>query len=245
MQAGLVALQRQDVIGALVDDLGGDLALATDGVDGHHGPLDHQEIQELRNGDDLVRLVLDPGLSQNHVLLGAPGRDHVDRRLRAGLLVGAPERLAVDRDDILGEAHQGGRPGDEAALELLRVQHREDVAELVVRGRSGREGAETTQKIQLVIAVSGDLDPALAAGQHTQEREQQHLVQRIEHLGALARVLQIFETLQKFNDLIERRQGLLRSARHRPHLRRESLGKLGIQSCEEMSRPNSPDCPGV
>ena len=35
-QAGLVALQRQDIVGPLVDDLPGDLALTAHGIDRDH-----------------------------------------------------------------------------------------------------------------------------------------------------------------------------------------------------------------
>ena len=44
-QASLVALQCRDVIGALVGDLLGDLALTPHGVDRHGRPLDHQQVQ--------------------------------------------------------------------------------------------------------------------------------------------------------------------------------------------------------
>ena len=56
-QVSLVRLEGQDVIGALVDDLFRDVALAAHGVDGHRRAFDHQQLQELRDGDDLVRFV--------------------------------------------------------------------------------------------------------------------------------------------------------------------------------------------
>src|SRR5208282_1709983 len=58
-QCALVALQREDVVGLLVDDPLRDVALATHGVDGHHRAPDGQQLEQRRNGDDLVGLVAD------------------------------------------------------------------------------------------------------------------------------------------------------------------------------------------
>ncbi len=56
VQAGLVGFERQHVIGLLVDDLGGDLALAAHGVESDNGAVDGQHVQQIGDGDDLVRL---------------------------------------------------------------------------------------------------------------------------------------------------------------------------------------------
>ena len=95
----------------------------------------------------------------------------MDRRFRAGLLVGAPERLAVEGDDVRLDADEGGGPGDEAALELLRVEDGKDVAELVVRGGSDQKRPEAAQQFELLLSVFGDLNPALASRQHAEERQ--------------------------------------------------------------------------
>ena len=69
----------RDVIGLLVDDCLRDFALATRSVDGHHRALDGQQLEQRGNGDDLVRLVADPGLSEHHALARGEGRDDMDR----------------------------------------------------------------------------------------------------------------------------------------------------------------------
>ena len=53
-QRALIAFEGEDVIGLLVDDLLGNVALAAHGVDGDDRPLDHQHAEERRNSDDLV-----------------------------------------------------------------------------------------------------------------------------------------------------------------------------------------------
>ena len=48
---------------------------------------------------------------------------------RATLLIGAPERLAIDGDDVGTELRERGDPGDEAVLESFRIERGEQVTE--------------------------------------------------------------------------------------------------------------------
>jgi hypothetical protein len=58
---------------------------------------------------------------------------------------------------------------------------------IVCRGAVGKR-PEPPQKGQLLIAEASDIDEGLCPSQHTQQRQQQHLVERIHHLAGLARV---------------------------------------------------------
>ncbi len=78
VQAALVALEGKDIVGVLVDDLRGDVALTAHGVDGHRRAVDGQQIQQLRESDDLVGFISHLGLAKHQVLTCAPRRDHVD-----------------------------------------------------------------------------------------------------------------------------------------------------------------------
>ena len=60
----------------------------------------------------------------------------MDRGFGAALLIRAPERLAVDGDDVVAELGERGDPGDEAALEGFCIEGREQIAELIVRRRT-------------------------------------------------------------------------------------------------------------
>src|SRR5437764_727097 len=72
------------VIGLLVDDLLGDVALATHRVDGHDGALDRQHVEQLGNGDDFVRLVR-----------------HLDPRLRGGRLCPSTRRWRAAKAETM------------------------------------------------------------------------------------------------------------------------------------------------
>ena len=148
-QRALVALQRENVIGLLVDDCLRDFALAAHGVDGHHRALDGQKLEQRRNGDDLVGLVADLGLPEHHALARGEGRDDMDGVFGPLLLVGAPHRLAVDGDHFRRRLRQRRRPRHKTALERDRIEPGEDDAQLVVRGRAVREELKSSKKLQL------------------------------------------------------------------------------------------------
>ena len=63
----------------------------------------------------------------------------MDRRLAFGFETGPARRLPVDRDDAFRYPGDRRNPSGEAALELSGVQHGEDVAEMIVRGRAVTE----------------------------------------------------------------------------------------------------------
>ena len=93
----------------------------------------------------------------------------MDRRLRALLLAGAAQRLAVDRDDFLGRAGQRCHPVNETALEALGVEDGENIAEVIVRGRAMVKRPEPTQKLDLLLAEPRNVDEALRAGQNRKQ----------------------------------------------------------------------------
>ena len=71
---------------------------------------------------------------------------------------------------------------------MLSVERREDIAEVIVRGRPIPELAEPAQKIELLLAEQCDIDEGLGPGQHRQQAQKQDLVQRISDLAALPRI---------------------------------------------------------
>src|ERR1039457_5496949 len=50
-QRALIAFEREEVIGLLVQDRRGDIALAAHRVDSHDGPLDRHHIEQCRDDD--------------------------------------------------------------------------------------------------------------------------------------------------------------------------------------------------
>ena len=196
-QRALVALQREDVIGLLVDDRLRDFALATRSVDGHHRALDGQKLEQGGNGDDLVRLVADPGLSEHHTLARGEGRDDMDRLFGPLLLVGAPHRLAVDGDYFGRRLRERRRPRHKTTLERHRVELSQDDAQLVVRGRAVGEESKALQERQLGPAEARNVGHRLRPRQRRRQHQKQHLLERIGDLPFLSIVRLRFENRLK------------------------------------------------
>ncbi len=90
-------------------------------------------------------------------------RQSSPQRLAGALLARPPRGLAVDGDHPLRRAGQCRYPGQEAAMELLGVQHGQDVAEMVVCRGGVRQRSEAAQQFPFIRAEQGDIDQGLAA----------------------------------------------------------------------------------
>ena len=196
-QAALIAFDAEHVIGLFVDDLCGDLLLAAHGIDGDDGALEGQQVEKLGDGGDLVGLLIHRPCAQHQLLLGTPGRDHMHRTPVPGPVEGAAKGLAVHRHDAFERAGKRLRPGDEAGLEGGRIERPENQPELVVARCAVRKGQKTAQERELRLAEQRHAHPAVGAAQHRAQRQQQHLIKRIEHLERLARVGKISKMPKK------------------------------------------------
>ena len=74
-----IGFQRQQVIAATPDDLFRDIGLGPHGVDRDEGPRQFQPLEQQRNGDDFVGLVVDGLLPEDKALTGRPGGDQMQR----------------------------------------------------------------------------------------------------------------------------------------------------------------------
>jgi hypothetical protein len=115
-----------------------------------------------------------------------------------GLSAGSAHGLAVDRHHTGGNANQRGDPGHEAALELLSVEGREDITEMIVGWRAAEERSEASEKRHFHAA---DINEGFGAGQHCEQCQKEHLIKRIHDLTALAVVGQILEMIEEYNRL--------------------------------------------
>ena len=97
MEARLIPLHSQQVVPALVPDLGDDLLLASGGGDGDRRPLQLQHLEQLGDGGDLVRPVGDRLLAEDQPVLGRPRTDQVQAPAERPPR-GRPDGLAVDGD---------------------------------------------------------------------------------------------------------------------------------------------------
>ena len=80
----LVLLDGQHELATPADDLGGDVFLTAHGIDGHHGPFEVQELEQLGDGRNLVGFGVRGHLAEGQVILHRPGADDVQGRLTDG-----------------------------------------------------------------------------------------------------------------------------------------------------------------
>ena len=101
MQAGLIILDREQVVAAAVEDGLGDLGLRSRGVDGDERAGECEAFEQKRDGGDLVRLGLAGLLPQHEALAARPCRNHVQRPTVLAAVVGSPRDLAPSRETII------------------------------------------------------------------------------------------------------------------------------------------------
>ena len=189
---GLVALEADHVVRAPRPDGGDDPPLASGRVDRHDAPLQREQGEELRNGRDLVRLLVGSDLSDDKLLLRRPGADHVGDvpRLRRD----GPERLPVDGDDFPSRRRGGLQhlaphcrahvvdPRAETAFEEPRVEGSErSVERVVARDAVWQLKAEKPFE-PLLAALSERLEVvvALRAADRRAQGDDKHVVQLVQ-----------------------------------------------------------------
>ena len=174
----MVVLERQDIVGALGPDLLGDLLLAAHRVERHDAAFEPQDIEQLRDGRDLVRLAIDRALAERQPAAARPGADQVQRALTMAAAARPPHRLAVHRHHLAPDlAGQGPRPSREARLERVRIEQHEDPPEGVVRGDAVRQRQEGLQPRLLAPPVELNVLPALGTSDHRAHRDCQDVDQ--------------------------------------------------------------------
>src|SRR4051812_21029614 len=111
-----------------------------------------------------------------------------------------------------------------------------------MRRRPIAKWPETAQQRELLRPEPGDIDKGLGPGQHCEQRQHKHLVERIHHLAALARVRQIVKIAQK-NTCFSKGSTIRRRLVHPCNPPSNLDGYRRIQSLTALSRTPSPDCP--
>ena len=106
----------------------------------------------------------------------------MDRVQGALLLGGAPADLSINGDHPGGSPAQGGGPGHKTVLEPLCIERGEDLAKTVICRGFIEKRSDAAQQSELLFAKLGDVGESLSPGQHRQQGQQQHLIERLDHL---------------------------------------------------------------
>ena len=141
MKCFLIALERQNVVATTVNDLFGNLPLATGGVNRHHGVGHIEMVEKLWNCRNFVGFLRCRQLAQADAATHRPCTDEKQRPQIPTTVMGPSQRLAVDRDVILkglagfriGDFTQPGDPHLKAVLKCLRLEQCQQPTKSVMR----------------------------------------------------------------------------------------------------------------
>src|SRR4051794_22867609 len=96
--ATVIGLQRQQIVGTFGSDPRGDVLLAPHRVERHDGALEMQDVEQLGNGGDLIRLAVDFALSEHQFLITCPGADQMQRAVIVARAAGLSRDWGSCRD---------------------------------------------------------------------------------------------------------------------------------------------------
>src|SRR4051812_25318086 len=191
----LVGLEADQVVGVPGADLAGDPLLAEAGVQGDQAARQVEPVEQRRHGGALARAGRHGRLAERDPVPGGVGADQLQRAPALPAVAGVPQGLAVDRDlprpVRLGLVRREDRadPGEEDALERVRVDQHEDAAEGVVRGDAVRQGEEAPEPGLLAAAAVGHVLEALGLTEHRADGDDQDVDQPVLDPARVARVL--------------------------------------------------------
>ena len=189
----LIALEREQVVPALVADELGNGHLTPHRIDADQTVGDVEDSEEFGDGGDLIGFAIDLDLAEEQVLVDRPGIDEVDGAVL--LAVVAPlEGLAIDGEVLAGQAPQQPRhPRPEPLLHLIGVQSCEHPAEGVVAGGSVRQRQVPTKPVLARPGERRHLHPAVRTTHHRQQRDHEDGEQLVLPGTMVARILKVGE----------------------------------------------------
>ena len=100
----MIAFECEEIVASLLQDLLGDMGLASHGLDSDNASFDQQQLQQVRNRGDLIGFAVGLQLANDETaVLRTPGREHVQGRGRRGPVKGGFHRFAIQRDKAYGQ----------------------------------------------------------------------------------------------------------------------------------------------
>ena len=201
LEIGMVALEREQEVGLVTGDPGGDIGLAAHGIDGDDGAFEllglGEMIDEFGNGGDLVGLLGHGGLGEGEAGIGGIGGEHMHGFDAAAAAMRAPRGFAVDGDEIVAVRPELLDPGLETGGEELRIDAVEQSPQPARAWHAEMELGKLPEHIGMGIAPGFDILEIIARTDGCADAQQQHFVQWIHDPLGIALIRQTAELLQE------------------------------------------------
>lgn len=207
VEVALVALEREDVMGATISNGSCHVGCAAGSVRSHGRTAELQTGQQLDRGRRFMPGRLDRRLRKQKSLLGRPNVEEVKRSASAPCVgQGATERLSIDRERFPVElAENGVEPAAKRLLEGLRIERFEDTTERVGAGRAMGHVEKLGEGLLVDLGIVRQRIPAVRSSQGAEERHRQDVHERV---SAGARDARVFELAEDVQQRLQRRRGL-------------------------------------
>ena len=165
-ERGLIALESEEIIRAMSDDLVGDFDLTAHRVDGDERAVELigccELVQQLGNGGDFVGFLWNRKPRQGQTGVGDIGAERVQRLQPLAFVVGASRGLAVDGDEVVAIRPERRNPALETTPEQDWIDAVDEVAQPALAGNAEVEFREAARKGEVAFAAGGDLVEIIA-----------------------------------------------------------------------------------
>jgi hypothetical protein len=168
-EAGLIALERENVIRFFLDDASGDRLLRPHRVDGDDRSFEREHVEEFGDRGDFVGFAIDGALRQHEPGPRGVGGDEMQRAGPVGLSRAA-QPFAVHGDDFARLRAKRRRPSGKTLLQRRRIEQPKHFPQGLGARDALFEGQELAQPAERAMGNFLNAFPIVASADDADER---------------------------------------------------------------------------
>jgi len=170
VQAGLIFLGAEHVVGPLRLNLPGNVYLTSHGINGDRSSSEMEHVEPLGQRRDLVGFIVCFKLYWHYLIGRSPGVHNVNGAFPSCTVEGPPDGFPIKGDDVLTQVSKSLHLCDTGLLEARRVEHGKNAPKRIV----GRNAMGQIQKPReprgLGLPPGGNFHPVLRSANRRENR---------------------------------------------------------------------------